>query len=123
MGRFKILTTNDWTRVLSEEKPVLVDFQTPWCTPSLLQHDSFVKLEEEVGDRIEMFQLDASRFLPVAMTYRLVDFPALLLFKNGKLLKACIGSGRVLDMKNTIDAYLKSNGGSFFDQPSQNRSN
>jgi thioredoxin 1 len=107
MPKLRILTIEDWSRVLSEEKPILVDFQAPWCPQELLRHDAFVKLAVEAGDRIEMFQLDASRFLPVAMTYRLFDFPALLLFKEGKLLKAYMGMDRVEEMKKFMDGYFE----------------
>jgi thioredoxin-like negative regulator of GroEL len=109
MKELRILTIDDWSRVLTEEKPILVDFQAPWCPPQLLCHAAFVKLALEVGDRIEMFQLDASRFLPVAMTYRLFDFPALLLFKEGKLLKAYMGMDRVEEMKRFLDGYFEMN--------------
>ena len=113
MTELEVLTMNDWeARILSEEKLVVVDFQAPWCAASLLQYDSLTKLAEEVMGRVKMFQLDASKFLPVAMSYRLIDFPALLLFKNGRLVKACMGSGRVNEMKRILDAYLISNGGS-----------
>ncbi|GEM_PF-1321241 len=109
MPKLRILTIDDWSRVLTEEKPILVDFQAPWCAPELLRHDAFVKLAIEAGDRVEMFQLDASRFLPVAMTYRLFDFPALLLFKDGKLLKAHMGMDRVEKMKKFLDGYFELN--------------
>jgi thioredoxin-like negative regulator of GroEL len=113
MPKLRILTVDDWTRVLTNEKPVLVDFQAPWCSPELLQHEAFVKLAVEMGDQVEMFQLDASRFLPVAMTYRLFDFPALLLFKDGKLVKAFMGAERVGSMKKVLDDCLESNSRTF----------
>lgn len=84
-----------------------------WYPSSLLQHDAFLKLEKELAGSAEIFQLDASRFLPVAMTYRLFDFPALLLFKDGKLLKAYMGMERVEQMKKVLDDCLESNSSSF----------
>jgi thioredoxin 1 len=114
MTEFKIITIKDWeTQVLSGEKPVLVDFQTPWCSAVELQQNSFLKLAQEAGDRVKLFQLDASQFLPIAMTYRLIDFPALALFKNGKIIKAFRGPDRAIEMKRVLDVYFIQTAGHF----------
>lgn len=109
MTELQIFTMEDWeNQVLSEEKPVLVDFQAPWCTPLILQRDSLAKLAEEVKGHTKTFELDVSRQMGIAMIYRLIDFPTLSLFKKGKLLKSCLGSGRISAMKLMVEEYLAS---------------
>jgi len=107
MTSLKTITVKDWeTQVLSGEKPVLVDFQTPWCSAVELQQKAFLQMAQEAGDRVKLFQLDASQFLPIAMAYRLIDFPALVLFRNGKIIKAFMGSDRVKEMKKVLETYF-----------------
>src|SRR5665213_2750675 len=111
MTELQIFTMDDWeNQVLSEERPVLVDFQTPWCLPLILQQDALAKLAEEVKAHSKTFKLDVSRQMAIAINYRLIDFPTLSLFKKGKLLRSCLGSGRISAMKLVFDEYLASNG-------------
>jgi thioredoxin 1 len=110
MTELQIFTMDNWEKqVLYEENPVLVDFQTPWCLPLILQRDALTKLAEEVKAHAKTFKLDVSRQIGIAMNYRLIDFPTLSLFKKGKLLKSCLGSGRINAMKLVFDEYLASN--------------
>jgi thioredoxin 1 len=107
MTELQIFTMDDWeTQVLSEAKPVLVDFQAPWCTPLILQQDSLAKLAEEVKIHAKTFKLDVSRQMGIAIFHRLIDFPTLSLFKNGKLLKSCLGAERTQKMKLLLPEFL-----------------
>ena len=109
MKKLRIFTMEDWkSEVLLEEKPVVVDFQAPWCKSLILQNQDLVKLDEEVKGDAKVFQIDVTQFPLVAMTYRLMDFPVLGLFYKGELLKTCRGIGRVREMKQMLMLCLDS---------------
>jgi hypothetical protein len=44
--------------------------------------------------------------MSIAMTYRLIDFPTLSLFKKGEILKSCIGINRIGEMRLILDEAL-----------------
>jgi thioredoxin 1 len=107
MTKLQIITLSEWkSQILSEEKPLLVDFQAPWCSPLLLQYEALLKLSEEVRGEVEILQLDITRVPSVAMTYRLIDFPTLGLFYKGELLKLTTGIGRMMEMKKILKPCL-----------------
>jgi len=110
MTQLQIYNMDDWkTRIVREDKPVLVDFQAPWCTQALLQYDALIKLANEMKGNAEIFYLDVSQLMSVAMTYRLIDLPTLSLFKKGKLIKSCMGIGRIHQMRPILNELLLTN--------------
>jgi thioredoxin 1 len=107
MTQLQIYTTDDWkSEIVREKDLVLVDFQAPWCTSALLQYDALMKLANEVKGDVKMFYLDVSQLMSIAMTYRLIDFPTLSLFKKGEILKSCIGINRIGEMRLILDEAL-----------------
>lgn len=117
MTELKVLSTHDWKiRKSTGKKPVLVEFQASWCEPLFLQYDAFFKLLEEAKGQVEVVQLDITDFLPTPMAKRLFDFPALLLFNNGKLLEVCVGLGGIEEMSHKLSNLIQSRG-RFFKKP------
>jgi thioredoxin 1 len=109
MTELKILSISNWKKkISSREKPVLVDFQAPWCVPLFPLYDPFFKLLEEVKDQVEVIQLDISEFLPTPMAKRFFEFPSLLLFHHGKLLEVCVGLGGVEAMSHKLSTLIQS---------------
>ena len=79
------------TLVIESKKPALVDFWADWCQPCHMMAPTVERLAEEYGDRLLVAILDVDAN-PFTMTkYRISSIPALLLFKNGQLVKQIVG--------------------------------
>ena len=83
----KHFTTKDFeTDVIeaSKEKPVLVDFFASWCGPCQMQSPVIDALAKEVGDKAVVGKLDTEAEGQIAMKYRVMSIPTLIVFRGGK---------------------------------------
>lgn len=71
---------------LIKEK-VLVDFYAEWCGPCKM----LGPVLEEVGKEIKVIKIDVDKHEELAMEYRVMSVPTLIVFENGKEMKREIG--------------------------------
>ena len=64
---------------------VLVDFYADWCGPCKMLRP----ILERVGEKLdyEIVGLNVDMFRSIAMKYRVMSIPNLILFENGKVIK------------------------------------
>src|SRR6476661_8434971 len=73
------------------DKPVLVDAWAAWCGPCRMIAPTIDQLAKESNGRYVVGKLDVDANPNTAMQYRIDSIPALLLFKNGKLVDKMVG--------------------------------
>ena len=47
---------NDFSEVIKNSKPTLVDFYATWCGPCKMMHPILDKLKENVGDAVSILK-------------------------------------------------------------------
>ena len=52
-------TFND---VISEDRPVLVDFFATWCQPCKMLHPVLEQLKDTLGDRVRIIKVDVDKY-------------------------------------------------------------
>jgi len=77
--------------VVRSKKPVLVDFWAEWCQPCHMIAPTVKALAEEFGDRILVGKVNVDDNPIAAHSYGIRSIPALLLFKDGKLVQQITG--------------------------------
>lgn len=82
--------------------PVLIDCWAAWCGPCRMLAPTIDALARESGGRWLIAKLDTDANQLTAAKYRISSIPALLLFKNGKVVDQMIG----LQPKPAIEAKL-----------------
>jgi thioredoxin len=85
------------------DKPVLVDCWAAWCGPCRMIEPTIKELAKESNGRWVVGKLDVDRNQQTAARYQIDAIPALLLFKNGKLVDKIVG----LQPKAAIEGRLK----------------
>jgi len=79
------------TEVLKSDVPVLVDFWAEWCVPCKRLAPMVDELAGEYDGRLKVAKLDVDSNNSVAMQFRIMSIPSLLLFKNGEKVDQVIG--------------------------------
>ena len=77
--------------VLKNKKTVLVDFYAVWCSPCRMQAPILDELASELNDKITVCKVNVDEAERLAITYGINSIPALLIFKDGKVVEKSVG--------------------------------
>ena len=78
--------------VLESKEPVLVDFWAAWCGPCRAIAPLVEELSVEYAGKAKIGKVDVDSNPEISMTYGIRSIPALLVFKDGKVVEQIIGA-------------------------------
>ena len=87
--------------VLGCEGTVLVDFWATWCGPCKMIAPFVEAIAEERSD-VKVGKIDVDNEPELAIRYKIMSIPTLLVFKNGQLVDKAVG----LRSQEQIEAML-----------------
>ena len=83
--------TNFESEVLRSDKQVLVDFWATWCGPCRMLAPIIAEVAEEQAGRVKVGKVNVDEAPGLAAKYGIMSIPALLLFRNGEVVKTSVG--------------------------------
>ncbi|WP_339656396.1 thioredoxin [uncultured Maribacter sp.] len=87
---------------IGSDKPSLVHFYANWCTPCKLMTPILEQIEEEMGESLNVIEIDVEVKEKLAQKYKIKSLPTLLIFKNGEPLWRQSGMIQKEDIKNAV---------------------
>lgn len=92
---------NEFTQIINENKPTVVDFFATWCGPCKMQAPILEEVKGRVGDKANIIKVDIDKNPELANQYNVRSVPTIIMFKNGEAVWRAVGvqSAEVLEQK------------------------
>ena len=81
----------EFDSLLKSESLLVVDCTATWCGPCKLVSPLIDRLADDYRDRAKVFKLDLDSNKPVAKRFGIKSIPAVMVFKQGKLIETLVG--------------------------------
>jgi len=92
--------------LLKSESLLVVDCTSTWCGPCKLVAPLIDRLADDYSDRAKVFKLDLDSNKPVAKRLGIRSIPAVMVFKQGKLMETLIGIKPYEEFTDAVERQL-----------------
>ncbi len=104
MSEVKLTNQNFESEVLKSDKMVLVDFYANWCGPCQMIAPILSEIAEEHSGKLKVGKINVDEERELASKYQVSSIPTLLLFKEGKIVKALVGFRSKSEIEEMINS-------------------
>lgn len=77
--------------VIKSEKPVLVDFWSPTCSPCIRLEPIIEKIAKDFEGKAKVGKLNVLENPKTAGKYKIIGIPTIIIFKNGEAIERTTG--------------------------------
>ncbi len=102
----KVFTAVEMSEAVQAGGAVLMDFYADWCMPCKMMAPILERVAAAFDGRLTVAKINVDEEPAAAAQYGIQSIPALLLFKNGEVVKEWIGVRPFEDLSAALEANL-----------------
>lgn len=100
------MTMNNFETLISDNKPVLVDFYADWCRPCQMMAPILEDVKSQIGDQATIIKINVDENQALAGQYGIQSIPSLLIFKQGEVVWREVGVHRPTEIMAALKKFL-----------------
>lgn len=100
------ITDSNYKELLESGKPMVVDFWAEWCGPCRMIGPIIDELAEEYADRVVIGKVNVDENNDIVGEYGIRNIPAVLFFKDGKMVDKQVGAAQKAAFVEKIEKIL-----------------
>ncbi len=108
MADTQVLTDDNFQNETSDGL-VLVDFWAPWCGPCRMVSPVIEDLAGDYDGKLKVGKVNVDDNQQVAMQFRVMSIPTVILFKDGQPVETMIGAQPKSAYQARLQPYLRAN--------------
>ena len=103
----EILTAENFKEKVEDAKgTVLVDFFATWCGPCKMIAPAIEQISEEYAEKAAVYKVDVDETQDVAMKYKIMSIPTLVIFKDGQEVERVRGAVSKAELTDILERNL-----------------
>ncbi len=100
------ITDANFDQLVSEGKPLVIDFWAEWCGPCRMIGPIIEELATEYDGKVTIGKLDVDNNDDVVSKFGIRNIPTILFIKNGEVVDKQVGAASKAVIAAKIDALL-----------------
>ncbi len=101
-----IKNNEDYTDLLNQNKPILLDFYADWCGPCQSLLPTVEKLSKDYEGKIEIQKVNVDQNSELAAEFEVRSIPALFFIKDSKVIDKVNGLQSEAVLREKLEAML-----------------
>lgn len=102
-----VKTLEDYENLITQEKPILLDFYADWCGPCQALLPTVERLATEYEGKIEIQKVNVDQNAELAAQFVVNSIPALFFIKNSKIVDKIRGVVAENVLREKLNALIK----------------
>lgn len=102
----KAINKEEFDNLVRNGGVCLVDFWATWCSPCMMLAPVIEEVSEEFSDGIEFYKVNVDEHAELAMEFKIMSIPTILVFKNGEVAGKLVGMRDKQEYIDLIEGIL-----------------
>jgi thioredoxin 1 len=95
-----------FSQLINQEKPVIIDFHAVWCGPCKMMAPILDQIKDEFDDKIKIYKIDIDKNKSLSEKYQVMAVPTIMVFKAGKLGWRVSGVPSIQELRTQVNKLL-----------------